>query len=310
MRSRYGWLIVLLALWGLVACGGGEPTLTAELLPTVADVAIIPTLTPTLIPTLTPSPTPTATPTLTPTSVVQFAPTSTPTGSPTPRPTLIPFVAPGTAVGDILEPNQPRVYSLQATARQPLYLMTEGVDELDLALAVYDMDVITFATETNEPIPSFLANNAPDRVVQLNGAGFPELMIYTPDEDGTFSIGVGGVDGTAGAFRLYVFDPYTITQHTSVASTETIPAGGSKSYAVRSYGKRPVAIFARPLDGNDVAIVIKKSDGEQISRANFAGASAAELTFYKPGGSVPLTIEIQDVGGRGGRVQLIIATPR
>lgn len=306
------WVRILwlgLVVVSLVACGGEEP-LTEETMPTIAAVAVIPTATPTLVPTNTPIPTNTPTPTFTPTSVVQFAPTSTPTGSPTPRPTLIPYVAPGSAVADVLEPGQARLYNIDVTRREPLYLMTEGSDDLDLALAVYDFDVITTVTESNEPLGDFLSNNAPDRLVQLNGAGLPELMIYTPERDGTFSIGVGGVGGTEGAFRLYVFDPITQTRHTSFVGVETVPANGTRSYNVNSFGKRPVAIFARPLDGNDVAIVIRNSDGGQISRADFGRAGTAELTFYKPGGSVPLTIEIHDVGGRGGRVQLIIATPR
>lgn len=299
-----GWALV----W-LVACGG-EESLTSETLPTPAAVAVIPSATPTLVPTNTPIPTTTPIPTNTATSVVQFAPTSTPTGSPTPRPTLIPYVAPGSAVADVLEVGQARVFSIDVTRREPLYLMTEGADDLDLALAVYDFDTITTAAESNEPLGNLLATNAPDKLVEFNGPGLPELLMYTPDRDGTFSIGVGGVDGTAGPFRLYVFDPITQTRHTSFAGVETVPAGGTRQYNINSFGKRPVAIFARPLDRNDVAIAIKNPDGSQISRANFGGTGTAEITFYKPGGSVPLIIEIQDVGGRGGRYQLIIATPR
>lgn len=270
--------------------GCGSTATPTPGLPTLQPTAeTIPTNTPTLVPTNTPAPTNTSAPTLTPTSVVNFAPTFTPAPTGTPVPTPITLLKPGNVAAGVLQTNDPALFFFETARFETLFFLVRAGEGLDIALAAYGYDALEAAGSAGLTLEQGLAQFAPDRLVENSAVGVPEFMVYTPGQDGLSSLGVGGIDGTAGPYKIYLFDTITQTVNTPVVQTDTVSAGAPDRFPVQSRGARPIAVFVDPIGRVDVALRLETDGGETVVSSDFGGAGSPEAAFVRPGTQVNYT---------------------
>lgn len=284
------WLFVVLVLIG---CGRApDPTPAIAVPDLVATVALLATFTPSPTPTETAVPTATLTPSPTATSVVSFAPTFTPVPTGTPAPTAVPLLAPGEVWGGRLEAGTAALHIFEAIKGQTLVLLARAGDDLDVAVAVYDSDLLATADSQSVSLTEALQSLPPARIAQDQPASVPEFMIYTPQSNGPQTVALGGVEGTAGDYKLYLFDTITVTANTPLVLPDSVSPGQTKRYPVASVGARPVAVLVRPNGTGDVALVLKDANGAIVISSDYGRGGSPEAAFVSPGTSVAYTAEV------------------
>ena len=305
-------LCVLLGL--TLACNfAGSPTPAQTPIPTRAEVtggetAVLPTAIP--LPTETAVPvtvTDAATAVSVPTAEATTAETMTATppaatsgpaasGSPTPAMvgTAVRLFGPGQQDSFILEPGGIKPYPIQGVRFQPLFVFAEASGEVDLRLAV--------AGETAVADP---AAATPLAEADFNPAGRPEVMVFSPDNDGLYTLIVGNKGSGAGETAVYLFDEATDTPLATHYRGETLAAGQTKRYTVQSNGGRPIVAFAQPLDRSDLVLKFIEA-GSTANEANYSGPGSAEAAFVLPLRTTDYTIEISTANGGAAAFTLIV----
>ncbi|MBK8988875.1 MAG: hypothetical protein IPM39_22850 [Chloroflexi bacterium] len=299
--------VVWLALFSLVgltlACNfSGTPTATAVPTP-IPTQAAAQEGSPAVLPTAIPLPTDTAVPaTATAAATATAVPPATATERPAtgglatavpPTPamvgTAVRLFGPGQQDVSRLEPGASKSYTIQGSKFQPLFVFAEASGEADVALAV--------AASADGARPLTEANFSP--------AGRPEVLVFSPDNDGLFSLIVANQGSGAGETAVYVFDEATDTPLATHYRGETLTAGQSKSYTVQSNGGRPVVAFAEPLDQSDLVLKFFEA-GSIANEANFSGPGSAEAAFVLPLRTTEYTIEISTANGGAATFTLIV----
>jgi hypothetical protein len=272
--------------------------------------AVVPTFTPSPTPTATAVPTETPIPSPTPTSVVSFAPTFTPVPTGTPAPTPIPFLAPGEVWGGRLEAGTAALHQFEASKGQTLIWLARAGDELDVAVVVYDNDLLATAEAQNLSLNEALQSLPSARIAQDQPASVPEFMIYTPQTSGLQTVALGGIDGTAGDYKLYLFDTITVTANTPLVLQDTVSPGQTKRYPVNSAGSRPVLVLVRPSDNGDVALTLKDGNGGVVVSSDYGRGGSPEAAFVSPGTSVSYTAEVTARGDTAASYTIVIIAIR
>ena len=303
--------ISISCLYLLGGCGRTPPTPPPIVLPPLMEpVAIVPTFTPSPTPTETAVPTATPTPSPTPTSVVNFAPTYTPVPTGTPAPTPVPVLMPGETWGGRLETGTAAIHLFEAVKGQTLIWLARASDELDVAIAIYDDDLLATAASQNLSISEALQRLTPARIAHDQTASVPEFMIYTPQSNGTQTVALGGMDGTLGDYKLYLFDTITVTGNTPLVLPDTVSPGQTKRYPVNSVGPRPVLVLVRPSGNGDVALTLKDGNGGVVVSSDYGRGGSPEAAFVSPGTSVAYTAEVTARGDTAVSYTIVIIAIR
>ncbi len=306
------WFALIVLLVSSLACNfSGTPTATAvpTPIPTQAvaagdATAVLPTAIP--LPTHTAVPAP-ATATETATAVSQAEATATlrlPADSPTtavsPTPamvgTAVRLFGPGQQDAFSLEPGAFKTYTIQGVKFQPLFVFAEIDGDADLTLKV------AAGTDTAVANP---AAAAPLAEADFSPAGRPEVLVFSADEDGFYTLIVGNKGSGAGETAVYLFDEATDTPLATHYRGETLAAGQTKSFIVQSNGGRPVVAFAEPLDQSDLVLKFIEA-GSIANEANFSGPGSAEAAFVLPLRTTDYTIEISTASGGAATFTLIV----
>ena len=147
------------------------------------------------------------------------------------------------------------------------------------------------------------------RSVDFNGPGLPEIFLFKPLANGNHALTISAVDGTAGFYKLYLFNNSSTTSpHIGAVNSFTLSGGESKEFVVTSNGGKPVAVFANPLS-DDINVISKIKIGEAvIIEANFGGLGSHESAYVLPNTTTTYTIEIDETADRNGSVELLILT--
>lgn len=316
-RTSLLWLILPWLLLTL-AC-----RLTGETAPTATPIPLLPppnqmetAVSPPLDPTPPPSPLPLVpeevettaptTPVATATTPSQPTPTTTSAAPLTPTlaaapATAVPqtsdFFGPGQQDRTTLEPGGFRQYNVLGVQFQPLLFFAETADNANLLLAV--------VAEAAAPATN-LADLRPLAQADFSPAARPEILIYSPDADGPYSLIVGNQGPARGETAVYVFDAATDTPLATHYRGESLAAGESKQYAVRSNGGRPVIAFVDPLDQSNLVLRIKDAGGNVLTEANFSGPGSAESAFVLPLRATDYVIEVGEVNGRSATFTLVV----
>jgi hypothetical protein len=207
-------------------------------------------------------------------------------------------IAPGQQTGGMITAGEFQVYRFQGTEFQPALVFVEGDDGLDIAVGAYP-GVVAAGTDLNQLIPQVEAN--------FSGAGRPEIMVVTPEEDGEFSIVVRGDSGTAGVYTLYMYDGTTPAANTQLFN-DSLAAGETKSYSAESNGGRPVIVYVDQSGQSDLSILIINESGAVVGEANFGSAGSAETVFVLPLETAGFTIQISETTGAVASYDLVIVT--
>jgi hypothetical protein len=312
-QKRYLWFVGLVLLAAMAACRlSGTPTATP-----------VPTPIPTLVgggqdevTAVSPSlPTPIATFTPVQATAVPDASTDTPATATTPATavatatTVAQATAAATAVpvGSVfgpgqqdqvtLEPGGFKSYSVQGVQFQPLLFFAETANDGDLLLA-------TVAGEN--PAITSLDAITPLAEADFSPAARPEVMIYSPDADGLYTLVVGNQGPAVAETAVYLFDTATDSPLATHYRDETLAAGASKSYAVQSNGGRPVIAFVDPQDQSDLVLRFKDAAGSVLTEANFSGPGSAETAFVLPLRTTDYIIEISAATGGAATFTLVV----
>ncbi|MCB0033601.1 MAG: hypothetical protein KDE51_06275, partial [Anaerolineales bacterium] len=293
----------------VIATAEEVPTATAISIPTViATAEEVPTATATLVPTNTPIPTNTLPPTPTATSVVNFAPSLTPIPTWTPAPTAVAMMVPGDVIAGELQPNVANIHYFEGERFETVFFLARGSDELDLALVAYELDALAAAQEAQQTLPETLASLSPNKLVEDTEVGQPEFMIYTPQSDSLITVGLGGINGTSGRYKLYMFDTVTTTVNTPLVQTDTVAAGQTNRYPLASRGARPVVVFVDPVGNVDVKLLVKDGNGNVIVSSDFGRAGSPEAAFVRPGTAVEYTVEVSSATAATYNIVLVAIT--
>ena len=308
MRNKLIIWFALLSLVGLtLACNfSGTPTATPVPTPIPTQVpedgatAVLPTALPlstdTAVPvtaeaTNTAVPQPTATATRPPDTAAAEATATVATPTPAMVGTAMRLFGPGQQDAFTLEGGASKTYTLQGVKFQPVFIFAETDGEADLALAVVE------GTDTAVTNPLAEAN--------FNPAGRPEVLVFSPDADGFYTLVVGNEGSGAGETAVYLFDEATDTPLATHYRGETLAAGQTKSYPVQSNGGRPVVAFAVPRDQSDLVLKFIEA-GSVANEANYSGPGSAEAAFVLPLRTTDYTIEISAANGGAAAFTLIV----
>jgi hypothetical protein len=284
----------------VTACGGAATAVpTATLLPqpvqeevvaataVVSPSAIPPTVTlepETAVPTATTEATATTMPTTEATATA--VPTAAPTETATPQSVLAAEPITVTLTGDELV-----IFTFDGTRFAPWLFFVEASEELDTAVAVYPGSV---NEETD--LTTLTAETAAD----FTDSGLPELVVFTPDSDGEFSLVVTGVgEGTA---VVHAIDSRTATE------TSTLAAGAVDQSSTFAKDAPATYIFVVPAGQADLALRAVSEDGEQIAEANFGGPGSAEALFVLPPQSAGFYFEISEANGETAEYYLFVGS--
>ncbi len=280
----------------VTACGGAATAVpTATLLPQPSQEAVVvvspssipPTVTlelETAVPTATTEATATTMPTAEATATV--VPTAAPTATAAPQPVLA-----AEPITVTLTAGEPANFTFDGTRFASWLFFVEASKGLDTAVAVYPGSV---NEETD--LTTLTAEAAAD----FTDSGLPELVVFTPDSDGEFSLVVTGVgEGTA---VIHAIDSRTAT------STATLTAGEVKQSASFAKDTPATYIFVVPVGQVDLALRAVSADGEQIAEANFGGPGSAEALFVLPPQSAGFNFEISEVNGAQAEYYLFIGS--
>jgi len=310
-------MMFALTLAGLAGCdrAPGQPAETPiPPPPTVAATAELVLPTPVTGATAPPTQAPTA-PAAESTEPATVEPTMTvagPDASPTPRPTVTAeptqtpspaapggeALAPGQATGSTLAAGGSAAYRTQGQRFQPLILFVEPANQLDLALSVYTGD-LSGQTTPEGVTPLAAADNAL--------AGRPEILVLSPEADGTYTLVVRAASGE-GNYTAHLYDLTTTGPDIAVQQPDTLDAGTEKVYAVNSRGARPVIAVADPSDLSDIALDVLGPDGALLTTANYGGPGGAETAYVLPLGATSYTVKVREVNGATAAFQIAIIT--
>ena len=311
-------LIVVLLLAGLAGCDRApdEPAETPiPPPPTLAATAELVLPTPISVDATTPAADAPATPTTEATAPVTVEPTATVAGAdatPTPWPTMTPewtptpspaapmgeMFAPGQVAGSTLAASGSTAYLVLGQRFQPLILFVEPGNQLDVALAVYNGDQ-SGQTTPEGVTPLAAADNAL--------AGRPEILVLSPEADGTYTFVVRAASGE-GSYTARLYDLTTPSPDMAVQQADTLDPGAEKVYTVNSRGARPVIAVADPSDLSDIALDILGADGALLTTANYGGAGGAETAYVLPLGATSYTVKVREVNGAAAAYQIVIIT--
>lgn len=195
-------------------------------------------------------------------------------------------LAPGQRDTATLAAGAFRVYPFQGTAFEPVLLFVETADTLDVIVAAYAGQV--------EPDAS-LSNLAPEAEADFSQAGGPEILVFTPGDDGLYSFVVHG-QGT-GEYTLYLFDARTSSPNVVVQQAGSLMAGATSAYGVQSNGGRPVLVWVTPEGQVDLTVQIRDSNGNMVQDANYSGRGSAEAVFVLPLQTTQYTVTIGEATG-------------
>lgn len=277
------WLATPLLLLALSACQQEPtPTRAATAAPSISTEPR-PTATaapPTLLPSATPTERPTSPPI--PTATATTAPSPTPLSSPTAISTVAPtplpageFLTPGQTASSTLLTDQVALYPYQGTRFQPVLIFVEAAGDLDVSLSVYPG---TVAPGTD------LAQMEAAASAEQSGPNRPEIIVFTPEDDGPYTIAVRpnpDTPGALGAYTLYLFDTQTAAEGVELADG-TLADGETASHQVTSNGGRPVLCYLDPTDESDLILRALNSEGGLLTEANFSGPGSAEAVYLLP----------------------------
>ncbi len=312
-QKRYLWFVELVLLAAMVACRlSGTPTATPvpTPIPTVVGgeqdgVTAVAPIPPTPIATFTPveatavSDAPTDIP-ATMTAPATSTTAATAVAQATEEATAVPVgsvFGPGQQDQVTLEPGGFKTYSVQGTQFQPLLFFAETADEGDLLLA-------TVAGEN--PTITSLSGLVSQAEADFSPAARPEVLLYSPDADGVYTLVVGNQGPAVAETAVYLFDTATDTPLATHYRGETLAAGASKSYPVQSRGARPVVAFADPQDQSDLVLRFKDAAGSVLTEANFSGSGSAETAFVLPMRVTDYTIEVSTANGGAATFTLVV----
>lgn len=292
----------------LAACGQATPTPTLPPAPEPTDTTVAETL-PTALPSATSMPTPTATEAVAepPTPTAPLAPTETPSPAATATSTLTPTatarpasepIAPGQRDIGELGPGEVAFYPYEGVRFESVMIFADGDAEMDPALAVYPGSVTSEAG---------LEGLAPLTEVNASGAGRPEILVFSADADGAYTIAISNEADMTGAYSLYLFDGTTEAPDVTLQSG-SLTAGQSASVSVTSNGGRPVVIYADPTDRSNLVVVVRDENGNLVTEANFSGPGSPEAIYLLPLRTTTYVIQILEANGAAATYDLAIAT--
>ncbi|MCI0394587.1 MAG: hypothetical protein L0322_06575 [Chloroflexi bacterium] len=303
-QLKWYWIFGLIAT-ALVACEQ-TPTpvpATPSSLPATSEAAASPTTTTLASPTagVTPEATATAVPASPTAAPTTPAPTRTlpptPTQFATPIPTVGP-IAPGQEDSAALEVGGFKSYVFGGVRFRPALIFVEGDSALDVAISVYEGAL---------PANTDLSTQTPLAEADTNITGGPEIMVFTPETDGDYTLVVSGRASTAGAYTLYFYNGTTAAPNAQV-SADSLAAGEVKSYTVQSNGGRPVIVFVDQTDQSDLAIQVTDASGAVVNTADFGGQSSAEALFMLPLQTTVYTVRISETTGAVASYDLVMVT--
>jgi hypothetical protein len=135
-------------------------------------------------------------------------------------------------------------------------------------------------------------------------------MIYTPQTSGTQTVALGGIDGTFGDYKLYLFDTITVTANTPLVLPDTVSPGQTKRYPVSSAGARPVLVLVRPSGSGDVALTLRDGNGGIVVSSDYGRGGSPEAAFVSPGTGVSYTAEVTVRGDTAASYTIVIIAIR
>ena len=183
------------------------------------------------------------------------------------------------------------IYTFEGTRFEPRLFFVEASENLDTAVTVYaasasnDTDLTSLTAEAT-------ADNA--------GPGIPEMVVFTPDRDGEFSLMVTGKgEGTA---VVHSVDSRTTTSASALAAGEVGKSASFNNDAQATY------IFVAPVGQVDLTLRAVSLDGEQITEANFGGPGSAEALFVLPPQSAGFNFEVTETNGAPAEYHLFVGS--
>lgn len=187
-------------------------------------------------------------------------------------------------------------YLVNGHAYQPYILFVEPSNELNVALAAYIGDH-TDQTTPEGVTPPATADNAL--------AGRPEILVYSPESNGLFTLVVRAVAGQ-GSFVAHFFDLVTPARGVVVQQAAALAAGTEQVYEVTSNGARPIIVAADPTDQSDIALDILSEDGTLLTTANYSGPGGVETAYVLPLGATSYLVKVREVNGGEANYQALI----
>ncbi len=300
MKRKQGffWFMVLVILAGCRRDAEVTPTPIPTAEPTTAaatavtETPVAETATPTALVEATATATmtvvpPTATAMATQTVAATVSVPATATNTPIPTATAEPGIVPGQQDTAALAVGASKAYPYTGIKFQSVLLFVEPAATLDVSLT---------AVAAGETEPLNEAN--------FSQAGGPEIMVFTPQEDGDYDLIVTAVAGE-GNFTFHLFDSTTIVPR-AVVQADSVAAGESKSYTVQSNGSRPVLVFVEPDSSSDVAVQVRTQSGETVTEANFGGQASSEAVFVLPLQTTTYTVVVSGANNEAATYNILI----
>ena len=187
---------------------------------------------------------------------------------------------PGSQAAFPLDMGEIISFRFDGTQFVPLLFFAEASQYLDVVLQVYEGDDLSVA---------------PVGEANFNGAGLPELLVFSPEVTGLHRVAVAGLTGS-GEAGLFAF---------AGGERDVIAAGESKEYGVVSKNGRPVIAFVDPVEQADLVITFR-SNGSVVAEANFSGAGSAEAAFVLPRQTTEYSVTISEANGAAAEYDVVI----
>lgn len=264
----------------------------------------------------TPLPSPTAVlaateqpPTSLPQATATVAATETATEAVTEAPTEAATAVSTPVVGETFTPGQQdtatlaagafKVYPYQGTAFQPVLIFVEAADAVDVAVTAYEGSITAGAE---------LSALSAMAEADAGTAGGPEILVFTPNEDGLYSLVVSNSAEEDGQYTVYLFDATAQAATVALSQTATLAAGESQSYTAQSHGGRPVLVFADQTGQSDLMVEMLNENGQMVAEANFGGGGSAEAVYALPLQTTTYTIRVSEVAGGAAGYSILVVT--
>lgn len=301
---------------GQIAAAGISSPMTVSLLATFPALVATPTPVPTTAPTQSPTTRPPTAPTAAPPSATTVKPTVAATASPTAVPTVAAaatatattaptaaatdegYLQPGGRVSMMLFERERASYLVRGRAGDALVLIVRPESRLDASLAFYAGDQ-TGVSDRRRMLAS----------ADRGGRGEIEVLMYSPDEDGTYTYIVRSGD-TRGKFAAALYSLLDPAPGVLLQEAGSLAAGEAMEYAAASEPGHGILIMVRPADSSNLILDLFNEAGERVTTSNYTGRGGLETAYAVPAFPMSYTIRVRAAANEPSDYHIAIVSMR
>lgn len=201
-------------------------------------------------------------------------------------------IAPGVVYQVTLAEDATDNYVFTAVAGEPLVIIADSYDNLDVQLEIYDADG-NFVDGMDDAF-----------------SDESESLEFTPEADGEYTVTVNGFLGDGGDYAITILNLTEGAEDILLQDSDVVPEDGSIDYTLTASGGDAFVLAAQPEESFDIMFEIYGPDGELVeSRDDLSALSGdMETHIFFPPADGEYTLSLVGFVGTGGAYELTIGS--